>query len=216
MISSIEIGKKLKKSLTQITESARQNAGVFDKAQANDSWYRRSYPVTLGRFKETRDAGISGEVERTLLVGAWVATILAPNFSNDDIYRHRQLVAPWLNNDLWLMSDVRFERLIQATDCILRSTNVLLNSSRTAAYRPNYPTVTKYLHFECPKLFPILDKNINSAIRGSILSMDSYSRYLRCLRDLSPDLVKKLRVIGNRQGVSPLRIIDICLFRSQA
>lgn len=186
-----------------------------------DPWYAMSYPVIVDRFSLTRTRTLSSQVERTLLVGAWVQTILNPALSLENIQGYRDLVDRWVGQDLWLLEADDFNELIAGHRELLRRTNMLLNTADGS----NYPTISKQLHFEAPSLFPILDQNVGRAIDAPMTPANNptqftqrgtYGEYLQRLRESDPAFVGELRERAAGSQISALRLIDIALFNAGA
>ena len=182
----------------RLSEAKQRIAGKSD-------WYHQSYPAILRVFAQTAVPTLEDQVIRNLLVSAWVAKILKPQ-------PEQQMLDCYLD----AAADVRQQTTVEKIDIgtlrkIRSAGNRLLNSGSG----PNIATVSKLLHFDMPRAFPILDGRVAERIGISNMNTKSYSAYIDCLGAIridNPNTWTTVEDLAQSLGVPPLRVVDTCLF----
>jgi hypothetical protein len=198
-------------------------------------WYSISYPVILNRFEQTRGStALEAWIERVGLISSWISSIPAPKLNGHAI---EDLV--YLENKFYKLKleEVRVESYLGDIGTIhhgemifeadgerppvliknfLQMADQIVNLE--GRWDSTFPTTTKLLHFMCPHLFPIFDKNINNIIYdGGTLTYPKYHCYVFSLREYlqTTDNIDLLKKLAKEEQVSLIRLVDIILFNSR-
>jgi len=197
------------------------------KSISRTAWYHQCYRGICSYFAAnigTIDFDVAAV--KTCLVSSWVAKILKPDFKQEAVDRFARLSKQLTNQSISSANislsrdgDRNVELIIVGNDGfpvsvrkLYSACNDLLNQGSDAA---NVATVSKYLHFEHPKLFPILDNTICKRVFNQENLRNRYLEYIDDTRLLCTsnenNYWSRIAAACAKCSVSEIRILDTIL-----
>ncbi len=246
------INDRVEKTIKILHGTLPENASDTDKRKP---WYFSSYTYYLREvehFLNESNGKLSNERKEAFLimmvsfVGSWVASIpkaaLWDGDNNCSVISHllslRGIsiteIDPSLVTSGKRVKSFSIKRCTKehqesiVLDAYLESINILLNGKHSKAKRANLATVSKFLHFSHPDLFPVLDENINKTVFSHHIpdlytknspQLAAYAVYIAAIKQLLIDTKScghltifrdALAVRGMNVGY--LRAVDLILF----
>lgn len=235
---------------------AYRDGTIPDDANGTDKrkpWYFRSYPHCLNQvvsFVRQCRQNRSDEHDEAFLammvagVGAWVQSI--PKATLWNTVNNRDVIDNLLSlhgislddveldldkkgrrNCVTVKKDKTKHQKADQLDRYFTSINNLLNGEERGQTRYNLPTVSKFLHFCHPDLFPVLDRNINDKVlrdsaevyRKQSPTLAAYFVYMAAIKRLlcnkyAYGVLEEFRngLAKERMSVGYLRAVDLILF----
>lgn len=174
-------------------------------------WYAQSYPVILSVFKDTHKKLEKREtwVCRIACMYSWLATIPAPDIDMNHVINAVKKIEE--GDDYYDKNLRNIKEDTMSLDEALKShytvVNKLLNHGSKGTN--NLASVSKFLHFMVPEVFPIYDKKVAEKVGYDIACFSGYVDYVQEMRAyLNSDFF----VPDIQFAATPVRLIEWSLF----
>jgi len=184
--------------------------GYRDNRPATKSlyWYRNSYPLIINEYVNTRcnvddDDTIKqyNFTKRIAYVYSWLGNANTCNLEIDNI-----------NKLIELENNFNNEINGELIESYVNKLSLLLNGTS----KNRIASISKYLHFAHPSIFPILDSRVSAALNlNNNISLQSFIDYCNAIRTClqqENEIIHLINTLANDKGVSNVRIIDVVLF----
>ena len=196
-----------------------------------DRWYGQCYPVLIDSL--SRERNLKSKVTIAIVAtGSWVPRIITGDIDDELINQFRG----YYNSIPNTIEEISIDPVNKKKKSNVKSNantrfrlseyymhcNRLVNSVSIDRADKNASTVSKFMHFLSPTVFPIFDINIAKRVRITLskssinLSMNQYSKYIAAisvLKEKHDDTWRRIENLAEESECSPIRIIDKILFR---
>jgi hypothetical protein len=231
-------------------QKAKQISSLFENHpdhppnadEGRKHWYYCSYPLFIEHAQQIKralegcnggDASFEKDVTQMVaFVMSWIGHIPTARIKDkDNLNTLCKYIKEFASKDASVSDrgiidfDLQYNSFADAVNSVkgyCNSVNILIYGQRqTKKKRDNIPTVSKFLHFLHPALFPILDKNINDKVfqASSSPDMKAYLNYIEALKNALKEeqtatTIEQFQkhLAGHGMNVSKIRAIDMALF----